>query len=78
MKVKYFAKIQEQVRLREEEIFPVPSTVAHLRDILMQRHPELKNILPHLRFAVNLEFVNLQHPLKENDEVALIPPVSGG
>ncbi|MEK7487566.1 MAG: molybdopterin converting factor subunit 1 [Planctomycetota bacterium] len=78
MKIKYFAKIQEQVGLREEEITPAPMTVSHLREILMQRHPQIKTILPHLRFAVNLEFVDLKHPLQENDEVALIPPVSGG
>lgn len=78
MKVKYFAQIQEQLKLREEEISPVPATISHLRDILMQRHPEIKILFPHLRFAVNCEFVELQHTLKDTDEVALIPPVSGG
>jgi molybdopterin converting factor small subunit len=28
--------------------------------------------------AVNQEYVSAHHVLRENDEVALIPPVSGG
>ncbi|MBP1628085.1 MAG: molybdenum cofactor biosynthesis protein [Holophagaceae bacterium] len=28
--------------------------------------------------AVNRTFVDRQHPLKDGDEVALMPPVSGG
>ena len=33
---------------------------------------------PGLMFAVNLEYVDHDHPLSEGDEVAVIPPVSGG
>jgi MoaE-MoaD fusion protein len=33
---------------------------------------------PGLLFAVNLEYVDHEHPLSEGDEVAVIPPVSGG
>lgn len=32
----------------------------------------------HLRLAVNSEYVDLNHPLHDGDEVAIIPPVSGG
>ncbi|MFQ5888770.1 MAG: MoaD/ThiS family protein [Gemmatimonadota bacterium] len=28
--------------------------------------------------AVNLRYVELDHPLQEGDEVAIIPPVAGG
>jgi molybdopterin synthase sulfur carrier subunit len=30
------------------------------------------------RLAVNQEYVSENHPLKKGDEVAVIPPVSGG
>lgn len=30
------------------------------------------------RLAVNHEFVPRSHPLQESDEIAVIPPVSGG
>jgi molybdopterin synthase catalytic subunit len=33
---------------------------------------------PGLLYAVNREYVERGHPLKDGDEVALIPPVSGG
>jgi molybdopterin synthase sulfur carrier subunit len=32
----------------------------------------------HLRLAVNTEYVDLNHLLHDGDEVAIIPPVSGG
>ncbi|MCI0706988.1 MAG: MoaD/ThiS family protein [Ignavibacteriae bacterium] len=31
-----------------------------------------------VRLAVNLEYVSNNHPLQDGDEVAVIPPVSGG
>jgi molybdopterin synthase catalytic subunit len=31
-----------------------------------------------VRFAVNRVYVDKAHPLHDNDELALIPPVSGG
>ncbi len=31
-----------------------------------------------VRVAVNREYVDSSYPLSENDEVAVIPPVSGG
>ncbi|MCH7810282.1 MAG: MoaD/ThiS family protein [Chloroflexi bacterium] len=31
-----------------------------------------------VRFAVNSEYVPASHPVRDGDEVALIPPVSGG
>jgi molybdopterin synthase sulfur carrier subunit len=31
-----------------------------------------------VRLAVNLEYVQNNHPLRDGDEVAVIPPVSGG
>ena len=31
-----------------------------------------------MRLAVNLEYVTNNHPLRDGDEVAVIPPVSGG
>jgi molybdopterin synthase sulfur carrier subunit len=32
----------------------------------------------HFRLAVNSEYVDLNQPLHDGDEVAIIPPVSGG
>jgi MoaE-MoaD fusion protein len=40
--------------------------------------PQLKQYLPSLAVAVNQEYVGAETTLKSNDEVALLPPVSGG
>lgn len=78
MKVKYFASLQEKTGIREEELLPPPETLAQLKEILLQKYPYLKEILPKIRFAVNLEFVSNSVSLNADDEIALIPPVSGG
>ncbi|MBI5917637.1 MAG: MoaD/ThiS family protein [Bacteroidetes bacterium] len=51
--------------------------VAGLRALLAERFPRL-SALASLRFAVNSEYAREDLALQENDEVALIPPVSGG
>lgn len=51
--------------------------VETVRKILLSNYPELKG-LSSLQLAVNAEYVNDDFVLKENDEVVIIPPVSGG
>jgi molybdopterin converting factor subunit 1 len=78
--VLYFAGLRELLGTAEEqvELPPQGSTVALLRDRLLERHPELGPHLGSLRFAVNESFVDLIAPVTAGDTVALIPPVSGG
>jgi len=45
---------------------------------LVKEHPPLRAFGPSLLVAVNGEYASLDRPLKEGDEVAFIPPVSGG
>jgi MoaE-MoaD fusion protein len=54
---------------------------ALVRDVLahcVAQSPGLKTSLPSLAVAVNHEYAGLETALKANDEVALLPPVSGG
>jgi molybdopterin converting factor small subunit len=54
-------------------------TLLELQNILVQKIPELKNILNNIAFAINQEYVaNSNVKIVDHDEVALIPPVSGG
>lgn len=53
------------------------STVKNLKDSLLNKHPQLKNIHSYA-IAVNEEYASNETILKENDIVAIIPPVSGG
>ena len=53
------------------------ATVGNLLGELKDRFPQMRD-LPAAMVSVNLEYVGEDHPLRENDQVALIPPVSGG
>lgn len=57
---------------------PEGSTVAALRAVLAERFPQAAQYLAHCRVAVEQEFVGDEAALHDGDEVALIPPVSGG
>ncbi|WP_224485215.1 molybdopterin converting factor subunit 1 [Robertkochia aurantiaca] len=54
-----------------------PTTVKDLLALIKERFPALKN-LSSLSVAVNNDYASPETPLTENDEIALIPPVSGG
>lgn len=53
------------------------ATVSDFKNELYQKYPSLTK-LNSLRIAVNEEYGDDALVLKENDEVVLIPPVSGG
>ena len=54
------------------------STVADLRHHLAERIPALSALLERSAVAVNHEFAEESRVLTAGDEVAIIPPVSGG
>lgn len=56
---------------------PAGSDIAKLRMDLVEKFPRLAE-LASVRLAINSEYATEQDLLAENDEVALIPPVSGG
>ena len=53
------------------------NTVADLRNDLSKQYPKLES-LNSLFIAVNQNYAEGETELKETDEIALIPPVSGG
>jgi molybdopterin converting factor small subunit len=52
-------------------------TISSLRQVLLQTHPEFSK-LKSLSFAVGVNYQDDFYALNENDEVVIIPPVSGG
>lgn len=52
-------------------------TVGRVAGLLAERYPKLGAAVG-IRLAVNHRFVALSHVLADGDEVAVIPPVSGG
>lgn len=55
-----------------------PSTGADLLNRLMADHPSLEKWAGSLRLAIDQEYASVDTPLSGSEEVALIPPVSGG
>lgn len=53
-------------------------TPPELLQILQQQYPGLTRLAPSLAVAINREYAEPAHIIKDGDEVALIPPVSGG
>lgn len=77
--VLFFAAARERAG-GAREVLEVPEGTL-VRDVLRlvaERHPALAPLLPHLRVAVDQEFVGLEAPVRAGAEVALIPPVAGG
>ena len=83
MKLLYFAWLRARVGYAEEEVALPPQVydVAGLLDWLRarsDRHAEALRNLGLVRVAVNQDYVGLAHPVREGDEVAIFPPVTGG
>lgn len=54
------------------------ATISDLKNVLIRTYPDLGSIESKLAVALNEEYVVGEATLKNGDEVALIPPVSGG
>jgi molybdopterin synthase catalytic subunit len=77
--VKLFAVLRDRAGTPEIRIdLPASATVATARDALAERHPTLRDMLPRVAWAVNQAYVPIETVLSDGDELAAIPPVSGG
>jgi len=77
--VRYFAIVRELLgRAVEERELPAGTTAGSLLDELARDHPALERLRRSTMLMVNYQYVSSDHVLAEGDEVALIPPVSGG
>lgn len=79
IKLRFFASLRERLR-RSEEWREVPegATVQAVWELLKRDYPELATLERSVAFAVAQEYVDKYYPLQDNDELAFIPPVSGG
>jgi len=79
----YFAWLRARIGQAEEEL-PLPTEVrdvAGLLEWLRRRgggYAEALRDLSVVRVAVNQDYVGRDHPIRDGDEVALFPPVTGG
>ncbi len=57
---------------------PESATVRDLLATLRARSAALSRLPPEPAVAVNRDYVDLDTPLQDGDDVALLPPVAGG
>ena len=81
MQIKYFAWIKEITLCDEENLNDNKiNDIENLKLFLINKYPNLKKHIQQkiLRFAINKEYISNNSNLKNDDEVAVFPPVSGG
>ena len=77
--LRFFASLRERLKSAgAERSLSRGASVADLWAALCEERPDLVPLSASMSFAVNREYVEREHILAEGDEVALIPPVSGG
>jgi molybdopterin converting factor subunit 1 len=77
--VMLFAVLRDRAGTNQIDLeLPVESTAADASRQLGQRFPAIADFLPRVAHAVNQTYVPASTVLNEGDELALIPPVSGG
>ena len=79
IQVLFFASCRDIVGERDCEMdVPDGMTLADLIERIGTEHPRFRKIEPSLMVSVNQDYVERDHVLCDGDEVAFIPPVSGG
>ncbi|MBL4625541.1 MAG: MoaD/ThiS family protein [Flavobacteriales bacterium] len=75
--VKYLGNIAEHLEMEYEYIeLPVGSTYSKFIEILNAMYPTLQGFV--YKVAINLKVVDIDIELKDDDEIAILPPYSGG
>ena len=79
VRLRFFAAIREIVGCEEmERDIAEGLSTGGLFDELVSEYPKLESFATVIQIAVNHEVVDLRHGILPDDEVAFLPPVSGG
>jgi len=78
VRARCFATLRELSAARSDLDLAADASVADAWDALVSRHPGLAAHRPYTQPARNGTAVSWNEPLAEGDEVAFLPPVSGG
>jgi molybdopterin converting factor subunit 1 len=74
-----FAALAERANRRASTVrLEEPATVSTLLEEIGRQHPELTDLLPHCFVSVNQEYAHAGTKIQDGDEIAILPPVSGG
>jgi len=79
VRVLYFAQARLATGRSEEQLSTSQSLKAEgLEKLLTDKYPSLQPLLPACRLAKNGRFLQPDETLDPQDEVAILPPMSGG
>lgn len=78
MRILYFAQLKDVTGRAEQELACGDTDAEGLWQKLLAVHPGLERFRGSVRLARNSEYVGPDARFTDADEVALIPPVSGG
>ncbi len=79
IKLKLFAMYRDKVGRSELELsVPEGTTVGGVLALLLADYPSLSGLAESTMFAVDQEFASADKVLHDGQELALLPPVSGG
>jgi molybdopterin converting factor subunit 1 len=79
VRVLFFGMLKDLAGTASEAIeMPEGASVRDVIQLYEARLPRLREMLPSLALAVNQQYAGPEAVLKAEDEVALLPPVSGG
>lgn len=79
VKILLFGAAADAAGTREFELqLSGAGTLGNLWPLLEDRHPGLSPMRDTLAFAVNGEYARMDDKVSPGDEVAVLPPVSGG
>jgi sulfur-carrier protein len=75
----YFAFVKDKTGV-EFDLLDLPSdtSVKSLINLILEKHPALSNIIDIIQISVNYKIVDVDTILKDGDEIAFLPPISGG
>jgi len=77
VEIRFFATCREIVGEEQKElVVEEDMRIKDIIDLLIKEHPDLKKAK--LIVSQNHKYASLNEKLKDNDEVAVFPPVSGG
>lgn len=79
IKVRFFAILRDAAGVEAVDLeIASGETVESLFEKIVAKYPSIQKYAAAISYAVNAEYAAPDTPLKNGDELALIPPISGG
>jgi len=79
VRVRLFARLRDLAGGAEmDQVVPEGATIATVWDTLVSQHPALADYSRAVSCARNDDFARMQISVSDGDEIAFLPPVSGG